>query len=168
MRMGGFSCFDPAAGAAGDPHTRSLRRAKPVYSGQPNGNYCARAQHAMASPEGARSVLVPNLSRPARRLYRTVRGAECPHCASTPQRQPNTPQDGTVALPCRWATKFLYPSSTHQPLVQTLPNSQDCPCSTERGVTQENILRWNTPERPMNITAVPRFHNRIMTVASNR
>ena len=117
---------------------------------------------------GARSVLVPNLSRPARRLYSTVRGAECPHCASTPQRQPNTPQDGTVALPCRWATKFLYPSSTHQPLVQTLPNSQDCPCSTERGVTQENILRWNTPERPMNITAVPRFHNRIMTVASNR
>ena len=120
------------------------------------------------SAEAARSVVGSNVSRPARRLYSTVRGAECPHCASTPQRQPNTPQDGTVALPCRWATKFLYPSSTHQPLVQTLPNSQDCPCSTERGVTQENILRWNTPERPMNITAVPRFHNRIMTVASNR
>ena len=47
-------------------------------------------------------------------------------------------------------------------------NSQDCPCSAKRGVTQENILRRNTPGRPMNITAVPRFHNRIMTVASNR
>src|SRR6516164_11104283 len=34
----------PTAGAAGDPHSRSLCRAKPVYSGRSYGNYWAKAE----------------------------------------------------------------------------------------------------------------------------
>src|SRR5262249_23120682 len=39
--------IDPTAGAAGDPHSRSVCRATPVYSGQSYENYWARAEHAM-------------------------------------------------------------------------------------------------------------------------
>src|SRR6516162_4771420 len=31
MRMGGFSWLHPTAAAAGDPHSRSLRRPKPIF-----------------------------------------------------------------------------------------------------------------------------------------
>jgi hypothetical protein len=48
--MGGFSWLHPAADAAGDPHSRSLCRAKPVYSGL---NLLA-----LLGPSRARSCLV--------------------------------------------------------------------------------------------------------------
>ena len=41
------------------------------------------------------------------------------------------------------------------------------PCDRERGITHENILRPKTPASPMSSKAVPRFHERIITVASS-
>src|SRR5215813_3614362 len=44
--------IDPTAGATGDPHSRSVCQAKPVYSGRSYGNYWARAQPGIArTPE---------------------------------------------------------------------------------------------------------------------
>src|SRR5271155_4693306 len=67
MRMGGFSWLHPAADAAGDPHSRSLCRAKPVYSGLICWRYWATAEHGVAQsqPSGLRWLLIswqPNSS----------------------------------------------------------------------------------------------------------
>src|SRR6516164_655615 len=60
MRMGGFSWLHPAADAAGDPHSRSLCRAKPVYSGLICWRYWATAEHGVAQsqPSGLRWLLI--------------------------------------------------------------------------------------------------------------
>src|SRR6516165_6061710 len=86
--------IDPTAGAAGDPHSRSLCRAKPVYSGQSYGNYWARAEHSMAQPRlrGRRTkgdlivavgghlfkVAVPGLARIAAELLGRPAGQQVP------------------------------------------------------------------------------------------
>src|SRR6516162_9374120 len=51
--MGGGLLIGPTAGAAGDPHSRSVCRAKPVYSGPSYGNYSARAQPGIARTQNA-------------------------------------------------------------------------------------------------------------------
>jgi hypothetical protein len=47
----------------------------------------------------------------------------CPHCASTPHRQPNAAQAGAQLPTRRWLTKFLFHFSLRQPLVQTFLRS---------------------------------------------
>jgi len=67
MRMGDFSWLHPAADAAGDPHSRSPCRAKPVYSGLICWRCWATAEHrvAQSQPSGLRWLLIswqPNSS----------------------------------------------------------------------------------------------------------
>src|SRR5215813_14511729 len=51
MRMGGFFWLDPATTAAGDPHSRSLSRPKPVYCGLILWRCWATAEHGIAQPK---------------------------------------------------------------------------------------------------------------------
>src|SRR5215472_12351178 len=71
VRMGGFSWLDPATTAAGDPHSRSLRRPKPVYSGLILWRCWATPEHGIGSVATGRAGMVIDQLQPNSSAQRT-------------------------------------------------------------------------------------------------